>query len=486
MYNLLVSGDENDWNGEPFVLAWSRCVSEYTDEEIAARFNELNTEQVRELCSLPCVFAYEGQCAKDPKFGVLRSVRRRGPRDVCIEYAILPCDRFATVQDIASMGRQLDIRGFELERTHWAVKDVDLAREMARKGIALPEWASQPPRGVDLERHRFEVALSFPGEQRTYVDRVAKELDDVLGPGACFYDRFYEAQLARPNLDVLLHAIYGERSDLVVVFACAEYDQKLWCGIEWRKIRERGAASADRETMYVRLGDGDVPGMTRLDGYLDASTRSPEEVARMIVERVRLASGAAGGILQAGGHRRSPDRQAGGIRAAPAGTATGTFGAPANSPHRGTPRSRDLAVSGTVTDVMRQRFLTAAFDYIVRYVENSAVALQGAHAGSVEAIATRVDATSFEATLFVRGARKSQGGIWLTTGGEPGFGAAIYYSAQGIGNRAAFNEMLTVEDDGERMFLRAMMGGWSGSERQRFSEEGAAEYLWQKLKQPLG
>ena len=186
------------------------------------------------------MFAYEAQCAKDPKFGLLRSVERRGRRDVRIEYAILPCEPFATAEDLESMGRLLDIRGFELNRTHWAVKDVDLARELARKGIALPGWASGSRRSVDIEHHRFEVALSFPGEQRDYVDRVAEELDHVLGADACFYDRFYEAQLARPNLDVLLHEIYGERSGLVVVFVCAEYDEKLWCGIEWRRIREGG------------------------------------------------------------------------------------------------------------------------------------------------------------------------------------------------------------------------------------------------------
>ena len=328
MYNLLVSGNENDWNGEPFVLAWSRCVSEYTDPEIAARFDELNAEQVRELCLLPCVFAYEAQCLKDPKFGVLRSVKRRGPRDVRIEYAILPCEAFVTAEDLESLGRLLDIRGFELNRTHWAVKDVELARELAGKGIALPGWASGSRRSVDIEHHRFEVALSFPGEQRDYVERVAEELEYVLGADACFYDRFYEAQLARPNLDLLLHEIDGERSGLVVVFVCADYDEKLWCGIEWRRIRERGAIGADREMMYVRLGEGQVAGMTRLDGYLDGNLRPPEAVARMIVGRVRLGGGGAHASV---GH-----------------PASGSPGESGNSSGATGLRSGDLRISGNV------------------------------------------------------------------------------------------------------------------------------------------
>lgn len=98
--------------------------------------------------------------------------------------------------------------------------------------------------------------------------------------------------MARPNLDGLLQGIYGERSDLVVVFVSAEYDGKLWPDVEWRKIRERGATGEDREIMYVRLGEGDVTGMTRLDGYVDGRVRKSEEVARMIADRVRLGESA--------------------------------------------------------------------------------------------------------------------------------------------------------------------------------------------------
>ena len=61
------------------------------------------------------------------------------------------------------------------------------------------------------------------------------------------------------------------------------------------------------------------------------------------------------------------------------------------------------------------------------------MALQAEHGGSVEAIARRIDAMSFEATLFVSGKRRSHCGIWLSTGGQPGLGAGVYYSTQGVG-----------------------------------------------------
>ena len=153
----------------------------------------------------------------------------------------------------------------------------------------LPE--SSIRRGpIDVTRHRFDVALSFPGEYRSYVERVARQLAEVLGPNACFYDKHYRAQLAVPNADVLLQEIYRERSDLVVAFVCREYDEKKWCGIEWRKIRERLSDGGTGEIMYVRLNVGDVAGMTSLDGYVDAREETPEAMASLILEKLQVVN----------------------------------------------------------------------------------------------------------------------------------------------------------------------------------------------------
>jgi hypothetical protein len=49
---------------------------------------------------------------------------------------------------------------------------------------------------------RFRVALSFPGEKRDYVRQVADALAAKLGKDRVFYDDYYTAELARPELDV--------------------------------------------------------------------------------------------------------------------------------------------------------------------------------------------------------------------------------------------------------------------------------------------
>lgn len=132
----------------------------------------------------------------------------------------------------------------------------------------------------------FQVAMSFPGEHRPYVASVVSTLRKHLGPDAVFYDYDYQAQLARPNLDVLLQDIYRNRSSLVVVFLCEKYAEKQWCGLEWRAIREMIKFKMDDQVMFVRFDDAPVDGVLSIDGYIDARCCSPCDLAGFVLTRL--------------------------------------------------------------------------------------------------------------------------------------------------------------------------------------------------------
>lgn len=183
---------------------------------------------------------------------------------------------------------ELEIGKWELNRTHWAVKDVDLPAELSRKGITLPRWAARAGPRVNLADHHFDVALSFPGEARAYVEQVAQHLERLLGPDRYFYDRNYTAQLARPSLDTFLQGIYRDGSRLIVVFAGGDYQRKDWCGIEFRAVREIINERDHDRIMFVRMDDGEVEGIFGHDGYADARQHEPSEIAAFIEERVSL------------------------------------------------------------------------------------------------------------------------------------------------------------------------------------------------------
>lgn len=288
MYNLFVSGNSEAWQGDPWQIELSRCVREYTDNAITERFGALDAAAVAELRRLPSIFAYEAVHEQEPKFGMIRDVARRQGQ-VRIEYEIIPLDRFITAADLGQLTFELDIGDWEMNRTHWAVKDVNLPKELhAARGLVLPPWTRQATKTVDITKHAFDVALSFPGEVRGLVDQVAQELDGRIGPNSYFYDNNYVSQLARPSLDTLLQDIYRNRSKLIVVFLGADYQRKDWCGIEFRAIREIIMARDNARIMFVRTDDGAVDGVFRTDGYVDARRFTPAQIAGFVCERLGL------------------------------------------------------------------------------------------------------------------------------------------------------------------------------------------------------
>lgn len=290
MYNLFVSGWKEEWQGVPCTFDLSRCVNqhEYTDQKITEKFGKLDGAELAELTRLPTIFAYEAACKLDPKFGLIRDVTvRRG--QVQIEYEFIPVQPFLTVADFDTLAFELDIGNWEMNRTHWAVKDVNLPKELhTAKGITLPSWTRQASRAVDITQHDFDVGLSFPGEARGLVEQVARELEARVGPNAYFYDNNYVSQLARPSLDTLLQDIYRNRCKLIVVFVGDDYQRKDRCGVEFRAIREIIMARAEQRIMFVRVDDGAVDGVFRTDGYVDARRFNPSEIAQFIAERVAL------------------------------------------------------------------------------------------------------------------------------------------------------------------------------------------------------
>ncbi|MEY9459703.1 hypothetical protein ABH973_000116 [Bradyrhizobium ottawaense] len=181
MYNLFVAYDTQAWDGPPWQTDLSRCVREYTDTAITERFGGLDAQAASELKRLPSIFAYEAVHQLPPRFGVVRDVAKRQGQ-VRIEYEIQPVTSFLTAEDLESLTFELDIGEWELNRTHWAVKDINLPKELhAARGIVLPSWTRQATKTVDITRHHFEVAFSFPGEVRSTVEDVARELDPGSG-----------------------------------------------------------------------------------------------------------------------------------------------------------------------------------------------------------------------------------------------------------------------------------------------------------------
>ena len=138
---------------------------------------------------------------------------------------------------------------------------------------------------------RFAVAFSYAGEDRPRVAPLAEALAQRFGRKRVLYDRFHEAEFARPGLDVYLPALYRDQSELIVVLLSSDYPRKVWCGLELRWIRQLLLGPGSDRIMLLSLGDpGDLSGLGLLpgDGYMEVSHRPAAEVVNRILERLAL------------------------------------------------------------------------------------------------------------------------------------------------------------------------------------------------------
>jgi len=159
--------------------------------------------------------------------------------------------------------------------------------------MGRPEGAGTPQggavgeaRGGPASAKRFRVALSFPGEKREFVQVVADHLADKIGRERVLYDKYHEAEFARPNLDTHLQGLYHDQSELIAVFLCADYERKEWPGLEWRAIRDLIKRRESSAIMLFRFDSTEIPGLFSIDGYIDVAERSADDVAALILKRL--------------------------------------------------------------------------------------------------------------------------------------------------------------------------------------------------------
>ena len=130
----------------------------------------------------------------------------------------------------------------------------------------------------------FDVALSYAGEDRQYVGRVALELRE--SGVRLFYDEFERVALWGADLIAYLDDVYRNKSRFVVVFASKHYAAKMWTSHERRSAQARALLDKEIYLLPVRLDDTDVPGLQPTIAYLDGRSYKPEEVARFIGEKL--------------------------------------------------------------------------------------------------------------------------------------------------------------------------------------------------------
>lgn len=183
MFNFLVTARADAWKANGYEFERSRFL-EFTNDKISEQFSKLNDSKVDFLKSIPCIFAYEG-FVNDFLIGRLTAIKDRGSK-IFIEYEI---DRQASPIDFSELEKiftQLDIRKWELYRTHWAIKDEDLFDRLSAANILHDQ---------QNDRKNFQSNIELPPESENnqaiiesvqgFISRITKIKKD--GDSELFY-----------------------------------------------------------------------------------------------------------------------------------------------------------------------------------------------------------------------------------------------------------------------------------------------------------
>jgi len=130
----------------------------------------------------------------------------------------------------------------------------------------------------------YDVALSFAGEDRDYVEQVAALLR--ASGIKVFYDKFETVRLWGRNLADHLGEIYGKRSRFVVMFVSNHYPHKGWPTHERQSAQARAIRENKIVLLRARFDDTEIAGLPATTGYIDLRQTTPAQLADLIKQKL--------------------------------------------------------------------------------------------------------------------------------------------------------------------------------------------------------
>jgi hypothetical protein len=170
---------------------------------------------------------------------------------------------------------------------------VNIGWSLTNFGQKLDSEVERLNRAISLAHQRktatdYDVALSFAGEDRGYVEEVARAL--IAAGVKVFYDKLEEADLWGKNLYSHLSDVYRNRARFTVMFISRWYAEKRWTNFEREAAQARAFSESREYILPARFDDTEVPGMLPTTGYVSARERSPAELAALILLKLESKS----------------------------------------------------------------------------------------------------------------------------------------------------------------------------------------------------
>lgn len=269
MFNLLVSGNSVAWESDQRMGLPIDRFGEYSGDERQAISLDDPASLLR-LERIQTLLMYEAG-HDEPHTQVVRVGQMRGirvnAREITFRFTETGHVPRAKVLELA---HRLQIADWEKNRTHWAIKDGEIPQELLLAATPTPK--------------RYDIVLSFAGENREYVEQVAEYLAerDVV----VFYDRYEEATLWGKDLAEHLESVYRQQARYCVMFISSHYADKVWTRHERRAALARAMAERAEYVLPARFDDTEIPGLRPTVGYADLRRMSPQQLGELVLRKL--------------------------------------------------------------------------------------------------------------------------------------------------------------------------------------------------------
>ena len=274
MFNLLVSSNGTSWETDQIMRSLVERFKECSAHE-AKNIDIGSPESLASLERVPSILMYENG-VRTPngdvvRYGFLRGISVTGkdltfgftehgriPRPVIIEFS-----------------QRLGISEYELNRTHWAIKDGGIPAGVTAAVVPTPK--------------RYDLVFSFAGENRLYVAEVEAYLRGKSV--SVFYDQNEEASLWGKDLAEHFDDIYRKRARYCVMFISQYYAEKMWTNHERKTALSRALVDRSEYILPARFDDTDVPGIRPTVAHIDLRKKTPAQLGELLLQKLAAPLG---------------------------------------------------------------------------------------------------------------------------------------------------------------------------------------------------
>jgi hypothetical protein len=181
------------------------------------------------------------------------------------------------------------------------------------------------------KQYEYDVALSFAGEDREYVNAVATHLQ------ACdikvFYDMFEQVDLWGKELYTHLDGVYRHKARFCVMFISENYQRKNWTNHERESAQARAFQENEDYILPARFDDTEIPGVRPTVGYINLRDHTPKQFAELCKLKLNRSDSLSLPKFSSGASRLKPSEK--------------TVGDDRQKSHRAIPSKRNRVSTGS-------------------------------------------------------------------------------------------------------------------------------------------